>query len=323
MSKEEEEKIVFDVAIIGGSYSGLSCAMALGRSLKKVVVIDTASPCNRFANQSHNFLGHDYWRPESILANARNQIRESYSDYVQFEQETVDSIERDKKTELFAVNVTGGVNTLHCRKVVFCSGITDKTEELGIENIDKFWGRTVIHCPYCHGFENKKVPTGLLLSHPDKIVFMTPKIYNWASELAILTNGKLSKPFTDEQLAYITKRPGVKIIDKEIKRFQGDEKKGQLAGVEFTDGTTEDFKCIYTMPPFDIRNRNIIDSLGVRVNSYGLVDVGNFQETSVKDVFAAGDCANFMRSIATAVQQGQLAGISVNTQLCKENWENP
>lgn len=145
----------FDVIIIGGSYSGLAAAMALGRALRNVLIIDSDKPCNRQTPHSHNFLTQDGKSPREIAALAKGQV-EQYKT-VQFFSGLAAS---GAKTNIgFEIHIdTGKIFTAW--KVIFATGIKDIIP--GINGFAESWGISVLHCPYCHGYEVKNQTTGIL-----------------------------------------------------------------------------------------------------------------------------------------------------------------
>ncbi|KAA8899612.1 hypothetical protein TRICI_006324 [Trichomonascus ciferrii] len=307
---------VFDVVVIGGSTSGISSALALARVMVNTLVVDSGKPCNRYASESHNFLGYDGVSPASFVSNARTQLEEGYKDYVTFRDGVVQDVKKEENG-LFKVFI-GDSTPVESKKVIFCSGIKDKVADAGIENLEKFWGKSVIHCPYCHGLENKDKKTALLLNDPDMVHHVAPIVVNLASKLTILTNGGWNKDLTEDHKAFFSKRPNVNIIDKKVTKLHGED--GQLTQVEFEDASTENVEVMYTHPPYELNNLDIIKSLGVALNDLNLIEVSQFQQTNVSGVLAAGDATTRMRSLAVANQQGQLAGVAAATELRTAEW---
>lgn len=306
---------MFDVVVIGGSTSGIASALALARVMVKTLVVDSGRPCNRFAPEAHNFLGYDGVSPASIISNARSQLEDGYEDYVTFQNGVVEDVTKENGT--FKVSIAN-TPQVECKKIIFCSGIQDKLADIGIEGLAKFWGKSVIHCPYCHGLENKNKKTAILLNDPDMVQHIAPIVLNLASELSILTNGGWNKDLTEGHKAFFAKRPDVNIIDKKVTKMHGEN--GQLTSIEYEDATKEDIEVVYTHPPYELNNLNIIKSLGVALNGLNLIEVSQFQQTNVSGILAAGDATTKMRSLAVANQQGQLAGVAAATELGAATW---
>ena len=140
----------FEVIIIGGSYSGLAAAMALGRSVRRVLIIDSGAPCNRFTPHSHNFITHDGEVPAVISAKAKAQVL-AYPT-VQFQEGIV--TKADKTAQGFTVTTASGA-TYTAKKLFIATGVKDILPE--INGLAACWGVSAIHCPYCHGYEYRNL----------------------------------------------------------------------------------------------------------------------------------------------------------------------
>lgn len=145
----------FDVIIIGGSYSGLAAAMALGRALRKVLIIDSGKPCNRQTPHSHNFLTQDGKSPKEIAALAKGQV-EQYKTVQFFNGLATTGLKTNNGFEIY----TDTGKQFTARKVIFATGIHDIMPD--IPGFAESWGISVLHCPYCHGYEVKHLATGIL-----------------------------------------------------------------------------------------------------------------------------------------------------------------
>ena len=168
----------FDVIIIGGSYAGLSAAMALGRSLRNVLIIDAGNPCNKQTPHSHNFITQDGETPAGIANKAKEQVLKYPT--VQFLN---DYAEKGFKTKEGFEVLTKSGKKLKSKKIIFATGIKDMLPK--IKGFSECWGITAVHCPYCHGYEIRKVKTGILAN--SDAAFETAKlISNWTNELTIL-----------------------------------------------------------------------------------------------------------------------------------------
>src|SRR5690606_25607991 len=144
-----------DVVIIGGSYAGLSAAMALGRSMREVLVIDSGKPCNAQTPHSHNFLTQDGRTPYEIAAIGRDQLSAYPS--VKIVNDIATSGRRTDSG--FAIDLASG-ETVSARKLIFTTGVRDQLPT--IPGVDECWGISVIHCPYCHGYEYWRQQTSVL-----------------------------------------------------------------------------------------------------------------------------------------------------------------
>lgn len=294
----------FEVIIIGGSYSGLSAAMALGRSLRSVLIIDSGLPCNRQAPHAHNFITQDGEKPGEIAAKARVQVLKYKT--VQFLNGLAVS---GKKTAAgFEITTQTGDKFL-ANKLIFATGVKDIMPE--INGFAECWGNSVIPCPYCHGYEYRNEKTGILLN--GEMAFGIAKtIHNWTDDLTIFTNGKST--LTEEQLKRLTKH-NIQIVESEIDYFL--HQKGEIENIVFKDNSSMALKALYALPEFE-QHCKIPQELGCELTEQNHIQTDPFQKTTVPGVFACGDNSNRMRSIASAVATGGMTGVVVNMELIEE-----
>ncbi|MEP2026538.1 MAG: NAD(P)/FAD-dependent oxidoreductase [Reichenbachiella sp.] len=293
----------FEVIIIGGSYAGLSAALALGRSLRKVLVIDAGKPCNTPTPHSHNFLTQDGVVPSEIAKIGRNQV-EKY-DTVQFHDGL--AIEGTKTFEGFTITTEEGI-LFSSKKLIFATGLKDLMP--GVDGFAECWGKSVIHCPYCHGYEVKHQKTGII-ANGEKANHYASLISNWTKELTLFTNGpsELSKDQTTKIL-----QNGISIVETPIEKLL--HQNGKVQEVVLTDGKALPIQAIYSSPDF-VQHSSIPEELGCQLNEQGLINVDGFQMTDVSGVYACGDNST-MRSVAMAVSSGHIAGVVVNKDLIAE-----
>lgn len=303
--KMKEDK-TFDVIIVGGSYAGLSAAMALGRSLRRVLIIDSGLPCNRQTPHSHNFITHDGEQPLVIAQKAKEQVLNYPT--VRFQQGLAAS---GKKTnDGFEINTTDG-EAFSAKKIIFATGIEDVMPS--IQGFSACWGISVIHCPYCHGYEFSGKKTAIM-ANGDRALHLASLVNNLTSNLTILTSGKAN--FESEQVKKLEKH-GIAVIEKKVTKVQ--HKDGWLEKVVFEDNSSRTFAALYAALPFK-QHSGIPVELGCDLTEQGHIVVDNFQKTSVMGVFACGDNASMMRSVANAVAAGNLAGAMVNKELVEESF---
>ena len=299
---------IFDVIIIGGSYAGLAAGMALGRALKKVLIIDDGKPCNRQTPYSHNFITNDGRSPGDIIALANSQVKKY--DTVSFFSGLATNGTRTENG--FKINLSSG-ETFASKKLIFATGIRDLLP--GIEGVAACWGISVLHCPYCHGYEVRREKTGIL-ANGDAGFDLAALISNWTNDLTLFTNGQPA--FTPEQTVKL-KQQSIQVIDKPIEKLEHID--GQIQKMIFTDGTRSSLKAIYAAVPFE-QHCKIPESLGCQLSEEGYIKVDGFQETTVKDIFACGDNAARMRTVANAVAMGTTAGMAVSKKMILEEFNN-
>jgi thioredoxin reductase len=295
-----------DVIIIGGSYAGLAAGMALGRSLRKVLILDAGQPCNRQTPHSHNFLTQDGQVPEHLGALARAEVLQYPTVRLRrFWVNTVQAIEG-------GFQVTGaGAEVFQGKKILLATGIKDQMPEL--PGFAESWGISVLHCPYCHGYEVKKQELGVL-ANGETAFEMARLIKHWSSELTLFTNGPL-----DMEIAQVEKLrlKNIRIVETPIRELE--HQAGYLQKVHFVDGSTYALKALFARVPFS-QSSAIPRELGCTITEQGYIQVNDFKKTSVPGVFAAGDNTSPMRAVAAAVAAGTMAGAMINHELIVEEF---
>ncbi len=296
----------FEVIIIGGSYSGLAAAVALGRALKKVLIMDDGKPCNSQTPYSHNFLTNDGKTPKEIAHIAKQQVQQ-YKTIHFFNGKAVAGV---KTADGFQIQVSQG-NTFNAKKLIFATGIKDMLPP--IDGLAACWGISVLHCPYCHGYEVRNETTGIL-GNGEQVYDFTILISNWTKDLTLFTNG--TSTLTAEQTAILS-RHNIKLIEKEIERLI--HTNGHLEKINFKDGSQFSLKALYAPAPFK-QHCHIPENLGCELSEDGYLKVDAFQETTVPGIFACGDNTTKMRTVANAVALGTTAGMAVSKKIIVEEF---
>jgi len=300
------DKNIFDTVIVGGSYAGLSAAMALGRSLRSVLIIDNGLPCNRRTPHSHNFLTQDGKEPHEITMLAKQQV-EKYGTVTFYNGLATSGTKTENGFEI----TTDTKDKFYAKKLIFATGIKDSIPD--IKGFVECWGISIIHCPYCHGYEYRNQNTAIL-ANGAKAFHLASLVNNLTDNITILTTGKAD--FSSEHFDKLNKR-NIPIIEVNISEFE--HKNGHLQNVIFTDNTILSFDAVYAAIPF-LQHSEIPVSLGCELSEHGHIKVDNFQKTSIQGIYACGDNSNMMRSIANAVYSGNITGAVVNGELSNEQF---
>ncbi len=294
----------FDVIIVGGSYAGLAAGMALGRALKQVLIIDSGLSCNRQTPHSHNFLTQDGKTPQEISVLAKKQV-ERYDTVTFFNGLATQGF---KTKNGFDIQVASG-EIFHGRKLIFATGIRDIMPD--IDGLSACWGISVIHCPYCHGYEVKGEKTGILGNGEYGFEF-SALISNWTKDLTLFTNG--TSTLTSEQTEKL-KKHHIEIVETPIEKLE--HSNGYLQNLLFKDGTKTTIKALYTRTAFE-QHCQIPTMLGCDLTEEGYIKIDAFHKTSIEGVFACGDNVTRMRTVANAVAMGTTTGGMVNREIIFE-----
>jgi thioredoxin reductase len=200
--------------------------------------------------------------------------------------------------------VTFGKNeTVTARRIIVATGVIDMLES--IPGLAECWGTSVIHCPYCHGYEFNDQPTGYLNNSPT-VHFFSKMLLNWTKSLTVLTNGPAV--FNLEEFNKVE----VLLDERVIVELRQNE--GFLQEAVFASGDTIPLKALYYHPPFRLGSESIV-GFAPELTENGHIKVDKEQRTSVPGVFAVGDCSTGMRSVAMSVAAGGLAGAMTNHDL--------
>ncbi len=295
----------YDVIIIGGSYAGLSAALVLGRSLRHVLVINAGQPANRQTPHAHGFLTRDGETPAVLSAIAYEQV--SHYPTVQFWTDTVVTAVRSGPA--FSVTIGGGVQ-FQAHKLLLATGVYDILPDL--PGFAECWGRSVLHCPYCHGYEVHGQPLGIL-ANGDVGYEMVTLIQHWSNLLTLYTNGPST--LTEQQQQVLTQLE-ISVVETPVAAIE--HKAGMLTALLLDDGRRMRPTAIFARVPFR-QSTTIATQLGCSLMENGLIEVTEFGETTVPGVFAAGDAMTLFRQVAIAVASGTKAGAWMNKELIADD----
>lgn len=296
----------YDVIIVGGSYAGLAAAMALGRALRQVLVIDGGNPCNKQTPYSHNFLTNDGKPPAEITALAREEVQR-YRNVALLNG----MVTKGKKTdEGFDIELESG-DKYTAKKLVFATGIKDIFPD--IPGFAESWGISVLHCPYCHGYEVRGQKIGIL-ANGELALELASLISNWTDNLTVYTNG--FSTLAPEQVAKLRKH-NIEIIEDKIARL--DQDKGYVTQIVFENGRYAPVAAIYARLPF-IQHSPLPAELGCQLTPEGYLKIDLAQKTTLPGIFACGDNTTRMRTVANAVSMGTTTGLMVNKELIEQEF---
>ncbi|MDQ6762714.1 MAG: NAD(P)/FAD-dependent oxidoreductase [Bacteroidota bacterium] len=295
---------IYDVIIIGGGPAGLNAAVVLGRCMRKVLLFDHGQQRNRHSHGMHNYLTRDDISPAEFLKISQEELKK-YG--VHIKEVEVKHAKKNEK-EIFVVKDCDE-NIYYSKKLILATGLTDRLPE--VKGIDKFYGTSIYHCPYCDGWENKGKSIGVYSTTPDGIdVALLLKA--WSKKITLYTDGKkyLTKKYRD----LITKNE-IEVVQKSISSFEGSG--AQLKNIVFEDGEKSVCEALFFSNGYDVQC-HLVESLGCNTGKNKIALTNKSQQTNIPGLYVAGDLSKDMHFVVVAAAEGAKAGVYVNKELTVE-----
>ncbi len=291
----------YDVVVVGGGAAGLSGALALARARRRVLVVDAGSPRNAPAGGVHNYLGREGTPPAELLAAGRAEVAGYGGEIV---AGTVTAAERDG--DGFRVRLAGG-GAVRARRLLVTTGLVDELPD--VPGLAERWGRTVLHCPYCHGWEMRDQPVGVLATGP-MAVHQALLWTQWTDDVTFFVHTG-PEPAGAERAKLAAR--GVRFVDGEVVAVQGD------ADVRLAGGTLVPRRALVVTPRFTARSA-LLESLGLPAVEHELgigsaVPATPDGATAVPGVWVAGNVTEPMAQVIVAAAAGLTAGARMNAEL--------
>jgi thioredoxin reductase len=294
--------MLYDTVIIGGSFAGLSAALYLGRARRSVCVIDTGKPRNRAAAAAHGQFALDGTDPATMLATMRTQVA-AYPT-VRFVDDP--ALEVVREGEAFRVRFING-EVVEGSTLLLAFGITDILPSL--PGLAERWGKTVLHCPYCHGYEFSGKKLGVLNLSPLS-AHQAALIPEWGPTTFFL-DGSALDPIAGKDLV----RRGVTLEPGCVERLVGEGT--TLSAIRLSDGREQALDALFIGPPYRFSS-DIAERLGCAIESGPLgpaVIVDDMKATNVPGVYAAGDITRLGHTITFACADGVMAALAIHRDL--------
>ncbi|MGY2007752.1 NAD(P)/FAD-dependent oxidoreductase [Nocardia gipuzkoensis] len=294
----------YDVVIVGGGAAGLSGALVLARARRRVAVVGGGAPRNAPAEHMHGFLSRDGMSPAELLAHGAAEA-------AGYGAELIDDVVIDAEPtgeSDYTLRLGGGA-TLRARRVLVATGLRDELPRL--PGVRERWGRDVLHCPYCHGYEVRDQPIGVLGGlEPGaraRAVHLALLLPQWSDDVIFFPN---TMPLSDGDRAHLHAR-GVRVLDGEVAGFAVDDR---LRGVELADGRAVPRTAMFVAPTFRA-NDAVLVALGCAFDDSGWVVTDATGRTSLPGVWAAGNVSNPAAQVISAAGAGSTAAIAINGDL--------
>lgn len=293
---------MYDVIVVGGSYAGMAAALQLVRGRRNVAVLDAGQRRNRFAGTSHGLLGQDGRSPSEIAGEAKAQLAK----YPNLSWRDDTAVGTEMIEDQFIVRTTKD-EVLTAKRLVLATGVTDELPP--VPGLAERWGRSVFHCPYCHGYELNNGPLGVLATG-EASMHQALLIPEWG-QTTLFTNSVFEPD--DEQRQQLQSR-AVVIERDPVVEIVGD------ATVKLSDGRIIELAGLFVAPRFKPASP-LANELGCEFAEGPLgnyVKTDETKETSVAGVFACGDVARAAGNISFAIADGAMAGIGAHRSLIFE-----
>lgn len=298
----------YDVVVIGGGAAGLNGALQLARSRRSVLVVDAGQPRNRPAHAVHGLLGHDGMPPAQLLARGRDEVRGYGGEVV---TGSVAAVRGDVDSE-FTVALADG-RAVRARRLLVTSGLVDELPD--IPGLRERWGRDVVHCPYCHGWEVRDQAIGVLAGGP-RSVHQALLFRQLSDDVVYFRRGTA---LDDAEAAQLAAR-GIRVVDGGVSALViADDR---LAGVRLTDGGVVPRQAVAVGARMAARAGFLAD-LGLKPSEHpgGMgvhIPADPAGHTEVPGVSAAGNVTDLFAQVGASAAAGALAGAVINADLVEE-----
>ncbi|WP_433561666.1 NAD(P)/FAD-dependent oxidoreductase [Nocardia sp. CA-151230] len=298
----------YDVVVVGGGAAGLNGALMLARARRSVVVIDAGSPRNAPADGVHGLFAREGVPPAELLARGREEVR-GYGGHVVPGEVT--GIVRDG--EEFVVALADGPS-IRARRLLVTSGLVDELPD--IPGLRERWGHDVIHCPYCHGWEVRDRPIGVLGLGPMGI-HLALLFRQWSDDVVYFAH--TNTPPTEEESEQLAAR-GIRVVTGEVTAVEiGADR---ISGVRLADDTTVP-REILAAPTRMVARTAFLADLGLTPTSHPsgageYIPADPTGRTEIPGVWAAGNVTDISAQVGNSAAAGAMAGAHINADLVTE-----
>jgi len=293
----------YDVVVVGGGAAGLSAALVLGRARRHVAVVDAGEPRNAPAAHMHGFLSRDGMPPADLLEAGQAEVTRYGVDLI--DDRTV-GIEAG-----FHIRLASG-RELKARRILLATGLSDELPD--IPGVRQRWGRDLLHCPYCHGWEVRDQPIGVLGTHPGSAQH-AQLVRQWSGDVVFFAHTYDLKEAERVQM----EARGIRVVTGEVARLVVES--DRLTGVGLVDGRVITRTAIFIRSGNVPHDDGLLAQLGCEINEEGFVTVDAAGRTSALGVWAAGNVVDPRAQVITSAGAGSAAAIAINADLVDEDVE--
>src|SRR5262245_7872273 len=295
---------MYDVIVVGAGPAGLSAALMLGRSRRRVLVCDTGRPRNAASRAMHGYLTRDGMPPREFLAVARDQLQQ----YDTVEVRDVEVVEAVCSGARFRVALADG-STFASRKLLIATGVADNVPD--IPGFHELYGRGVFHCPYCDGWEVRDRPLAIY-GRGARGLGLSLELTGWSRDLVLCTDGP--SEIDADGLARLA-RNGIRVRQDRLVRLEGGE---TLERVVFAGGDALPRAALF-FTTGQTQQSPLALALGCEFNDKGTVRTGKYESTHLPGLYVAGDASRAVQWVVVAAAEGAEAAFAINTDLLRDD----
>lgn len=292
---------LLDALIVGGGPAGLSAGLILGRSRRRVLIVDAGRPRNAAALAMHGYLSRDGMAPSEFLQIGREQL----TTYPNVEFRRGEAVDAARTKEGFIVHFEDG-RSVRSRLLLLASGVVDEIPE--IEGLTALYGKSVHQCPYCDGWEHRDQPIAVYGGGKGAAEFAL-ELSAWSRDVVLCSNGPAELPSREAERLL---RRGVSVIELPIDRLEGED--GQLSAIRFRNGESLERRALFFLPAQSPCS-HLPKKLGCRFADDACLEVGDESEANVPGVFAAGNASVGLQMVIIAAAEGAKAAVMMNQLL--------
>ena len=299
-----------DVIIIGGGPAGLSAALTLARARRSTTVIDAGEPRNAAAEHIHGMLGFEDIAPHEFLERGRREVTAHGAEIIFGRARNIGR----RDDESFTV-ATDTAEEFRARRLIIATGISDQLPH--IPGLRERWGRDVLHCPYCHGWEIRGRRIGIVASCEDSIK-QALTFHQWSDDVTFLANGRT----VDAEDRLRLRAVGISIVDDALAEAIIDSE--GIRSMRLEDGSEIECDALGVSPSSDA-HLDMLEDLGVHWETHPLgrfIETDAAGRTAVHGVWAAGNCANLSAQVGWAAAHGALVAQDINADLIRTDVEH-
>ncbi len=301
-------RAAWDVIIVGAGPAGLSAALILGRACRRVLLCDSGTPRSWASKAMHGFVTREGISPSRFRQIARANLKGFPN--VKYVETEVTAATR-LASGLFTVT-TRQRKRFRCRKILIATGVFDHLPP--IKGIEEFFGRSVFQCPYCDGWETRRLPVAIY-GRRHRGLEMARAMTAWNDGILLCTDGNSGMSAATK--AHL-RNNGIRLIEDRVSHLEGS--RGQLRAIAFRNGRKEPARALYFDMPCSGQSK-LAESLGCQFNRKGGIRCGQYEATSVPGVFVAGNLIKDVQLSIVAAAEGARAAFGINRALTREDFE--